>query len=65
MLILNVTLQCSNCGSELVTETTNTSEVVKVTPCSCRGDCPLCGGSGVDFDARGNTRPCPCKSSRD
>lgn len=32
MLILNVTLECSNCGSELVTETTNTSDVVKVQP---------------------------------
>lgn len=24
--------------------------------------CEVCGGSGVDFDARGNTRPCPCRA---
>lgn len=22
--------------------------------------CDLCGGSGVDFDAHGNSKPCPC-----
>lgn len=27
-----------------------------------REDCELCGGSGVDFDARGDTRTCPCRA---
>jgi hypothetical protein len=63
MLILNPDLKCSNCGSTLTSTPNEGGTVLEVNPCSCRGDCPLCGGSGVDFDARGQTRPCPCRST--
>lgn len=55
-----VVLECSNCGATLKGIPTEGGRI-EVTPCSCRGDCPLCGGSGMDLDARGNSRPCPCK----
>lgn len=55
------TLKCSNCGSTL-THSTEEGDVLVVDPCSCRGDCPMCGGSGCDFDVKGRTRPCPCRS---
>ena len=56
-------LKCSNCDSVL-THSTKEDGVISVEPCSCRGNCPLCGGSGVDFDAKGYTRPCPCTIER-
>jgi len=56
-----VTLKCSNCDSVL-THSTRGDGIILVEPCSCRGDCPMCGGSGCDFDVRGHTRPCPCRS---
>lgn len=58
------TLKCSNCGSSLTSTPTDEGTVLEVNPCSCEGRCLLCGGSGVDFDARGHSRPCPCKTER-
>lgn len=61
MLVLTPDLKCSNCGSALTSTLEDGGTVLRVDPCSCRGDCPLCGGSGVDTDARGNHRSCPCR----